>query len=110
VTTSGREAVASFREDPGKFCAVLLDLTMPEMSGADTFAELRRLDPAVKVVLMSGFTEQDAVARFHKNDLAGFVSKPFAPEELRDRFQALFPDSAADAQRANGSTAIGSPQ
>jgi len=133
LATNGREAIASFREDPAKFCAVLLDLTMPEMGGAETFAELRRLNPAVKVVLMSGFTEQDAVGRFHRNDLAGFLSKPFTPEELRERFQSIFPEAGearnaeaspgtragapaaesaalADGQRANGSTAIGSPQ
>ena len=133
LATNGREAIASFREDPARFCAVLLDLTMPEMGGAETFAELRRISPAVKVVLMSGFTEQDAVGRFHSNDLAGFVSKPFTPEELRERFQSIFPEageprnaepssgtragapateSAAlgDGQRANGSTGIGSPQ
>ena len=145
--TNGREAIASFCEDPGKFCAVLLDLTMPEMGGTETFAELRRLNPTVKVVLMSGFPEQDAVARFRSNDLAGFVPKPFTPEELRERFRVIFPEAAespesthlsspgdasnlvasarpplrtsprpaesaalSDAQRANGSAAIGSPQ
>jgi CheY-like chemotaxis protein len=142
VAASGREAIATFREDPARFCAVLLDLTMPEMSGAETFAELRQLNPSVKVVLMSGFTEQDAVGRFRSNELAGFVSKPFTPDELRERFQTIFPEAGespgrgspagdgasvvaapqsgtragtqsaegADGQRANGSTAIGSPQ
>jgi len=110
LANSGREALAHFREDPRKYCAVLLDLTMPEMGGADVYVEMRRLNPQVKVVLMSGFSKQDAFSRFQSNDLAGFLQKPFTPDELRERFQSIFPEAAvssggADGQRANGSTA-----
>ncbi|HWN94583.1 MAG TPA: CHASE domain-containing protein [Methylomirabilota bacterium] len=69
--------------------AVLLDLTMPEMDGEETFRELRQLRPDARVILMSGFNEQEAGARFVGKGLAGFLQKPFTPDELRDRLAAF---------------------
>ena len=89
LAVDGREGVAKFRENPANFSAVLLDLTMPHMDGTEAFAELRRIKPDIKVVLMSGFNEQDAISRFANQGLAAFVQKPFAPEELRRAFREL---------------------
>src|SRR6185436_7321019 len=41
--------------------AVLLDLTMPKLDGEQTFQEMRRIKPGVRVLLMSGFSEQEAI-------------------------------------------------
>ncbi len=69
---------------------VLLDLSMPKLDGAATFHELQKLDPTLPVVLMSGYSEQDAVQHFLGEDLAGFVQKPFSNTEvLRCLSQAL---------------------
>ena len=89
LAADGREGVAKFRENPANYCAVLLDLTMPHMDGSEAFTELRRIKPDIKVVLMSGFNEQDAISRFAGQGLAAFVQKPFAPEELRKAFREL---------------------
>ncbi|QYM79486.1 response regulator [Horticoccus luteus] len=78
----GRRGLEIFRAHPGRFAAVLLDLTMPEMDGEETFRQLRALDPAVKVLLMSGFNQQEAVHRFVGKGLAGFVQKPFSLDTL----------------------------
>jgi DNA-binding NtrC family response regulator len=69
---------------------VLLDLTMPKLDGTATFTELRRMDPKVRVVLMSGFNEQDAINRFAGKGLAGFVQKPFKFETLCAKLEAVF--------------------
>ena len=79
----GREAVKIFEADPRRFALVLLDLTMPHLDGQQTFVELRKLNPAVRVVLMSGFDAQEAVGRFAERGLAGFLQKPFTLEDLR---------------------------
>ena len=89
LAVDGREGVAKFREAPASFSAVLLDLTMPHMDGTEAFTELRRIKPNIKVVLMSGFNEQDAISRFAGQGLAAFLQKPFAPEELRRAFRDL---------------------
>jgi DNA-binding NtrC family response regulator len=60
------------------------------LDGNATFTELRRLDPDVRVLLMSGFNEQDAIHRFAGKGLAGFVQKPFKIETLNEKLQAIF--------------------
>ena len=55
---------------------VLLDMTMPELGGAEAYTELRRIRPDVRVILMSGYNEQDSTNRFAGRGPAGFVQKP----------------------------------
>jgi signal transduction histidine kinase/CheY-like chemotaxis protein len=73
----GKKALEVFRAHAGSIVAVLLDLTMPQMGGEEVFSELHRLQPDVKVVLCSGFTEQDATTRMSGKGLAGFLQKPY---------------------------------
>jgi signal transduction histidine kinase/CheY-like chemotaxis protein len=78
----GEAGVAAFRDEPDRFGLVLLDLTMPRLGGADAFTQIRALRPKVPVVLMSGFNEADASGRFAGKGLAGFLEKPFSPQDL----------------------------
>ncbi|HLP06887.1 MAG TPA: response regulator [Opitutaceae bacterium] len=91
VAANGQEAVQLFHSGRDDFRAVLLDLTMPELDGAETFREIHRMRPELPVVLMSGYSEQDAVAKFGAAGLAGFLQKPFQPETLRNRLNAVVP-------------------
>ncbi len=80
--SGGREAVEMVRADPDRFRLVLLDLTMPDMGGDETFRELRVIAPLLKVVLMSGYNEQEVTRQFVGRGLAAFLQKPFRAEEL----------------------------
>ena len=82
TAADGQEAVAVFREHAQTVRAVLLDLTMPHMDGAATARELRQIRPDVRVVLSSGYTEEDATRRFSDRDLVGFLQKPYTLEDL----------------------------
>jgi DNA-binding NtrC family response regulator len=82
LACDGVEAVEIFRANPGRFALVLLDLTMPRLDGEQTFTELRRLRPDVRVVLMSGFNAQEAMVRFHGKELPSFLQKPFTIDAL----------------------------
>ncbi len=62
---------------------------MPVMGGEETFYELREIDPSVRVLLASGYSEQEATSRFAGKGLAGFVAKPFTPHELLERLGAM---------------------
>lgn len=77
TANDGQEAIEVFRARCAEIVAVVLDLTMPRMGGEETFHCLRRLDAGVKVILTSGYDEQEVVNRFAGNELAGFVEKPF---------------------------------
>jgi CheY-like chemotaxis protein len=71
---------------------VVLDMTMPRMSGEETFHQMRRLKPNVKVLLTSGYNEQESTNRFTGKGLAGFIQKPFTPSELRGKLQSILPE------------------
>lgn len=83
TANDGREAVELFKSQQN-IELVLLDMTMPHMNGEDCFCELRRIDPDVKVILSSGYNEQDATNRFAGKGLAGFIQKPYPPQDLID--------------------------
>ncbi|HVP39402.1 MAG TPA: PAS domain S-box protein [Candidatus Saccharimonadales bacterium] len=81
----GTEALSVFEREAGDIACVLLDLTMPRMDGLSAFRELKRRRPEVRVILSSGYTEQDAMQRFAGEGLAGFIQKPYRLQDLRDR-------------------------
>ncbi len=83
VAKNGEEGVGLFRATPERFAAVLLDLTMPHLDGEEAFRLMKEIKPDVRVLLMSGFSEQDTVNRFVGRGLAGFLQKPFTAEKLR---------------------------
>jgi signal transduction histidine kinase len=84
LAEDGREGLQVYAENPG-IALVLLDMTMPLMDGAEAFQELRRMNPEVSVVLTSGYNEQDATESFAGKGLAGFIQKPYRPQELLTR-------------------------
>jgi DNA-binding NarL/FixJ family response regulator len=55
---------------------------MPGLSGEETFEELRQIRPGLRVLLTSGYDEDDATGRFVGRGLAGFIQKPYRPEAL----------------------------
>jgi CheY-like chemotaxis protein len=70
---------------------VLMDLTMPHMDGAEAFGELRRLNPAVRVVLASGYSHEDVASRFAGKGLNGVLQKPYTLLKLRESLAGLLP-------------------
>ena len=87
TATDGREALELYRAHQNEIACVLLDLTMPNLGGEQTFEELRRINADVKVILCSGYDEQDAAQRFSETGPAGFVQKPYKLAELRSKLQ-----------------------
>jgi PAS domain S-box-containing protein len=78
----GREGIEIFRKHGEEIRAVLLDRTMPDISGEEAFDEILRIRSDARIVLMSGYSEERAAQYFAGKDLAGFLQKPFLPETL----------------------------
>jgi PAS domain S-box-containing protein len=89
LAADGVEAVQLFRAHHDEIVAVLLDMTMPRMGGEAAFTEMHRIDPSPKVILTSGYNEQDATNRFAGKSLAGFVKKPYSPRMLIAKFREV---------------------
>jgi PAS domain S-box-containing protein len=81
--SDGIEATALFGECADEIRLVILDMTMPEMDGVQTFRELRRIRSDVRVIISSGFSEEDMKEQFAEEMPAGFIHKPFKLEILR---------------------------
>jgi two-component system cell cycle sensor histidine kinase/response regulator CckA len=90
VAADGREALEEFARHKNNISLVILDLTMPHLDGEACYREMRRMQPGVKVILSSGYNEQDVVNRFAGKGLAGFVQKPYTTEELLAKIREVF--------------------
>ena len=86
--TSGREAVDLFAGTAGVVSLVILDMTMPGLSGEETLARLRAIRPDIPVLLSSGFSEMEAIERFGHHRLAGFLQKPYTVATLAEKVRA----------------------
>jgi len=90
----GRHGAEVFRQHASEVVLIILDMTMPEMNGEETFREIRRVRSDVPVILTSGYNEIEATRRFTAKGLAGFLQKPFTPKELTQKLAlALKPGS-----------------
>jgi PAS domain S-box-containing protein len=82
----GDKAVKKFKEEKSTshpFDAVILDLTIPGgMGGKDTLKEIRKIDPKVKVIVSSGYSNSPIMANYDKYGFNGVIAKPFNIEEL----------------------------
>ena len=87
-TKDGVEAIEAYqrsREAGIPFDAVVLDLTVPGgMGGKDAVQELLRIDPNVKAIVSSGYSNDPVMADFRRYGFAGIVKKPFQVHELTD--------------------------
>ena len=88
LAADGAAGVAAFRQRATTLVAVLLDLTMPEMHGHQALREMRGIDQTVPIVVMSGYTEQDALRSIDPHAMAGFLHKPFRIEQLYKALQS----------------------
>ncbi len=89
VTASdGRSAVEIFRQRADEFDLVLLDLTMPEMSGDEALAAMRRLRPDVCAVLTSGYHDSEVIGRLQRPP-AAFLKKPYTVESFGEILQLI---------------------
>ena len=91
----GREGVALFLQHHRDVDAVLLDLTMPGMSGEDVLRALRRIDAEVPIAIVSGYAEREVLGRFGEDAPDAFLQKPFRLSALGRVLHTLLPSSAS---------------
>lgn len=89
----GPEAIECYARELDHIGLVLLDLTMPRMTGAEVLAELRKFRKRIPVVLITGYGE-DALRDEERVGVAGVIQKPFSPETLRTLLARYIPAAA----------------
>lgn len=78
----GQEGLDIYRENQELINVIILDMIMPKVNGRECFAQLRKINPDIKVLISSGFTSEEAMRNINIDDAAGFLKKPFTVTEL----------------------------
>ncbi len=89
IARNGLEGVSAYEKHCSEIDAVLLDMAMPEMSGKEAFLRMKEINPDVKVVLTSGFRQDERVEDLMRRGVKIFVQKPYTFEKLSEVFHRL---------------------
>ena len=84
---SGQQAIDLYNEIKTGFDLVALDMIMPEMNGKDTFDELKKINPKVRVLLVSGYSLNKAIQELMDSGCMGYIQKPFDIVQLSQRIR-----------------------
>ncbi len=79
---NGDEAITLFKVNQDTIDVVLLDMSMPVMSGLDVYTALRKINPSIKVLVTSGFGLDAKVQKILDLGASGFIAKPFSTDKL----------------------------
>jgi two-component system, cell cycle sensor histidine kinase and response regulator CckA len=82
IAVDGEDALAVFRSRQREIRFVIVDMTMPKLNGEETFRELRRMSPDVRVVIASGYDVADSARTFEGPRPVAFLPKPFSGADL----------------------------
>jgi DNA-binding NtrC family response regulator len=100
VTTlgSGPEALEALKQEP--YDVIVLDVRMPGMDGIETLAEIKKLNPNIEVIILTGHASVDAAVDIMKLGGYDYLLKPSSVEELIEKIEAAFERKQAREQRA----------
>lgn len=82
LAENGEVAVSVYNERNKEIKAVVMDMVMPKKSGMDAFIEMKRIDPDVKVLLASGFMQDERMAALTEMGVSEFIKKPYTMLKL----------------------------
>ncbi len=89
VAGSGKEAIELYKSNMDRIDMVILDMIMPQMSGGETFDQLKGINPHVKVLLSSGYSINGEAQEILNRGCQGFIQKPFNLTELSLRVREI---------------------
>jgi CheY-like chemotaxis protein len=89
VSKSGREAVEIYKKDHAIIDLVILDMIMPSFGGGETYDELKKINPDIKVLLSSGYSLNGQAASILQRGCDGFIQKPFNLIDLSHKIREI---------------------
>jgi len=93
VAEDGDEGVKAFAERSSEIKAVLLDMSMPKLSGKDAYVEMKKFEPGIKALLVSGFKKDERIQAALDLGINGFVQKPYTMQVLAQEVKKLVGDA-----------------
>ena len=76
LAENGMDAVEIYEANPGSIDLVLMDMIMPKLGGSQAFARIKEIDQNAKILLSSGFVNEEDIQHLLKQGACGFLSKP----------------------------------
>lgn len=92
ICKNGREALEIYKKSWNKFDLVILDIVMPEMDGKETYLAMRKINPDVKILLLSGYSITRQTRELLDKSSAEFIQKPYRIAELSQKIAAILKD------------------
>jgi two-component system, cell cycle sensor histidine kinase and response regulator CckA len=89
TASSGEEAIALYVSNKDLIDLLIIDMLMPRMSGGELFDTLKKHDPAVKVLLASGYSIEGEARAILQRGCKGFIQKPFTIAELSTKLRQI---------------------
>lgn len=89
TSDNGTKAIGIFRSRKDEIDLVILDLIMPKMGGEETFSRLKWIDPAVNVLLSSGYDQDGKASDLLQKGCRGFIQKPYNLMELSKKIREI---------------------
>jgi PAS domain S-box-containing protein len=91
----GAAAVEIVKHRAEDISLVILDQTMPRMSGSQAFREISKIATRLRVIISSGYSEMEIASDLIPGGLSGFLPKPYDLGQLRSKLQTLFEGGSA---------------
>jgi PAS domain S-box-containing protein len=82
IATNGQEAVEIYRKQYTDIALVLSDMGLPKLAGIDVYAQLRGINPKIKIIFASGFMSLETKSELLKEGAKGFIMKPYSIHEI----------------------------
>lgn len=92
VAEDGDKAQEKFKSaiaSNNPFDIVFVDLVLPEIPGSKVLQKLKEIDPTIKAVISSGYSDDPAIKDYEKLGFKGVLNKPYTIEELREILKKL---------------------
>jgi CheY-like chemotaxis protein len=89
IAQGGQEAIEVYRKNVAKIDLIILDMIMPDMNGQETYDNLKKLNPAVKVLLSSGYSLNEQARKIMASGCHGFIQKPFDAVKLSQKIRKI---------------------
>jgi two-component system cell cycle sensor histidine kinase/response regulator CckA len=90
AVSSGLEAIKVLRIGNVTIDLVILDLVMPQMNGQETYRQIKAFDPAIKVLVSSGYSKEAQITKMVEDGCDDFILKPFDVASLSEKINHIF--------------------
>jgi DNA-binding NarL/FixJ family response regulator len=82
LAQDGNDAIRQFKNNRERIGLIILDMIMPQLNGTEAFYQLREIDSQCKIIVSSGYTDNEDIDKLNSNGLSGFIQKPYTVQVL----------------------------